>query len=183
MTSSNGNGDRPDFEELYRKLEKAIAAVCPPWLADKKDDLVQDAMMRIMDICEKNPEGNPEFSSSYLWKVAQSTVIDEIRRHRRNQEIQLDDDNRPEMPATRSSSPEDNARSRELGERIRGCLRKMVPNRREAVTLKLQGHSVPESAKILGWTTKKTENLVYRGLKDLKDCLEDYLDSKGLKPC
>lgn len=47
-----------------------------------------------------------------------------------------------------------------------------------AVTLHLQGHSVPEVGALLAWTVKKAENLVYRGLADLRSCLS----SKGLQP-
>jgi RNA polymerase sigma-70 factor (ECF subfamily) len=44
------------------------------------------------------------------------------------------------------------------------------------VTLHLQGHSVPQVAGFFAWNTKRAENLVYRGLSDLRQCLE----SKGL---
>jgi RNA polymerase sigma-70 factor (ECF subfamily) len=52
-----------------------------------------------------------------------------------------------------------------------------VPPRRHAVTLSLQGHSVPEIGRLLGWTGKKAENLVYRGMADLRECLE----GKGIR--
>jgi RNA polymerase sigma-70 factor, ECF subfamily len=177
MSSSNGSGDTPSLTELYEKLRKAVTAVCPPWLQDRRDDLVQAAMMRVMDLQERS-EGKRELSSSYLWKVAHSAVIDEIRRQRRRQEVAIEEVTPGDMPVPSSSSPEERARSREIDDGIQSCLEQMVPNRREAVTLKLQGHSVPDSADILGWTVKKTENLVYRGLRDLQDCLI----SKGLKP-
>lgn len=177
MSSSQGSGATPSYTELHERLQKAVSAVCPLWLADQRDDLVQIAMLRVMDL-QKKSEGKRQFSTSYLWKVAHSALIDEIRRKRRRQEVGIDDATPVDLPATNSSSPEERARSREVGEGIRDCLAQMVPTRREAVALKLQGHSVPEAARILGWTAKKTENLVYRGLKDLQDCLS----SKGLTP-
>lgn len=177
MSSSQGSGATPSYTELHERLQKAVTAVCPLWLTDQRDDLVQIAMLRVMDLQERS-EGKRQFSSSYLWKVAHSALIDEIRRHRRRQEVAIEDATPVDLPATNSSSPEERARSREVGDGIRDCLAQMVPARREAVALKLQGHSVPQAAKILGWTAKKTENLVYRGLKDLQDCLS----SKGLTP-
>jgi RNA polymerase sigma-70 factor (ECF subfamily) len=54
----------------------------------------------------------------------------------------------------------------------------MVEARSMAVVLRLQGHSVPEIAAILGWAQTKANNLVFRGLKDLRRCLE----RKGLAP-
>jgi RNA polymerase sigma-70 factor (ECF subfamily) len=54
----------------------------------------------------------------------------------------------------------------------------MNRDRRLAVTLYLQGHTVPEAARILDWSGKRTENLVYRGLADLRECLM----AKGMRP-
>jgi len=61
---------------------------------------------------------------------------------------------------------------------IRACLAAANRDRRLALVLYLQGHSVPEAARILGWDVKRTENLVYRGLADLRQCLLN----KGHRP-
>jgi RNA polymerase sigma-70 factor (ECF subfamily) len=60
---------------------------------------------------------------------------------------------------------------RELGAAVRACLRSMKRERRLALVLYLQQHTVPEAARLLGWAAKRTENLVYRGLADLRQCL------------
>ena len=67
--------------------------------------------------------------------------------------------------------PEQDACRRELGVAVRACLLSMTRDRRQAVMLYLQGHSVPDAARLLGWAPKRTENLVYRGLADLRQCL------------
>jgi RNA polymerase sigma-70 factor (ECF subfamily) len=74
--------------------------------------------------------------------------------------------------------PERTTASREVGRGIRGCLKAMKRERRLAVILHLQGHSVREAARLLDWAFKRTENLVYRGLADLRACLQ----SKGMTP-
>jgi RNA polymerase sigma-70 factor (ECF subfamily) len=58
-----------------------------------------------------------------------------------------------------------------LGSAVRECLLNAKRERRLAVTLYLQGHSIPDAARILDWDVKRTENLVYRGLADLRQCL------------
>ena len=73
--------------------------------------------------------------------------------------------------------PERLAASSEIGRGILDCLSRMSRERRLAVTLYLQGHTVPEASRVLEWTAKRTENLVYRGLADLRECLL----SKGLR--
>ncbi len=106
-------------------------------------------------------EGTTPRGASYLWRVAYTVVIDEIRRFRRQQRQseQLDrGDGRTPGPEVRSE--------------ILECLRGLQDRRRTAVTLHLQGFRTGEVAAALGWTEKQAENLVYRGLADLRACLE-----------
>jgi RNA polymerase sigma-70 factor (ECF subfamily) len=141
---------------------------------------VQAAMMRVMQIVEKQPpggEGNRPFASSYLYKVTHSVLVDEIRRVRRRRETDLEEEGVAPVAVTRQD-PERIAASHEVGRGIQDCLSRMSRERRLAVTLYLQGHSVAEAAGVLDWPAKRTENLVYRGLADLRECLV----SKGMRP-
>lgn len=162
---------------LSRQLERAVQRVCPPWLADLRDDLVQVALMRVMEVRRKS-EGKKDFAASYLWKVAYSALVDEIRRQRRRKETPLEEIGQDDGPLTSSPDPERRTANREIGLGIRECLAHLIRPRRLAVVLYLQGHTVPEAAKLLGWNDKRTENLVYRGLADLRQCLA----GKGLEP-
>ena len=170
-----------DYEQLHRELVRAVDRICPRWLTDKADDLVQVALMRVMEI-QRKKEGTAELNSLYLRRAAYSAMIDEIRRLRRRQEVSLqgcgeEDEEAGFDPAAPSPDPERASAGREAGRAIRDCLGRMVAPRRHAVTLNLQGHSVPEIGKLLGWTAKKAENLVYRGMADLRDCLGE----KGIR--
>lgn len=173
-------GESADFAQLHRDLVRAVDRVCPRWMADRADDLVQVALMRVMEI-QRRKEGTAEFSPFYLKKAAYSALIDEIRRLRRRQEISIETDDEETGtafdPAAPEPDPERASAGRQIGRAIRDCLGGMVPPRRHAVTLSLQGHSVPEIGRLLGWTGKKAENLVYRGLADLRECLS----GKGIR--
>jgi RNA polymerase sigma-70 factor (ECF subfamily) len=152
--------------------------VCPSWPAARRDDLVQSAVMRVMHVLDRSNaagEGDPGLTPSYLYRVAHSTLVDELRRIRRQRETPLEDDAVESMPVAQED-PERLAVSREIGRGIQNCLTRLKRERRLAVTLYLQGHTVPESARLLDWSPKRTENLVYRGLADLRACLA----SKGL---
>jgi len=175
-----------DTVELRARLERAVARVCPPWLSARSDDLVQVAVMRILDI-QRSSQGERTFSASYLWKVAYCALIDEIRRVRRRRETPLegpDDGGEGEGGALASTlpaaapDPERRAAGHQIGRGIRECLGRMVRPRRLAVVLHLQGHTVPEASRLLEWRAKRTENLLYRGLGDLRRCLS----AKGLAP-
>lgn len=166
-----------DYEGMRQRLVRAVARICPRWLAAQADDIVQAALIRVMEIL-RTREGDRPLAASYLWKVAYSVTVDEIRRVRRRRELSLDDDAPETLAATGDSDPEQARRSGETTAALADCLQRLVEARRLAVTLHLQGHSVPELARLLGWAAKRADNLVYRGLADLRRCLL----SKGVNP-
>lgn len=164
--------------ELRARLQRAVGRVCPPWLIDRRDDLVQMATLRVLE-ARPPVEGNPGVAASYLYRVAYTTLIDEIRRVRRRPEVPLDDEEgESRAVAATGPDPERVYAARQIGVAIQDCLLRLVHDRRLAVTLHLQGHTVEEAASLLGWGAKRTENLVYRGLADLRRCL----DGKGVVP-
>ncbi|MCC6987477.1 MAG: RNA polymerase sigma factor [Acidobacteria bacterium] len=167
-----------DAAALRRELVRVVGRVCPAWLAADRDDLVQAALIRVMKRVESPPfsEGNAPLAASYLYKVAHSVLIDEIRKVRRRRETDLDE-SATDAPVD-AADPERAAASAQIGQGIQACLTTMLDDRRLAVTLHLQGHTVTEAARLLDWPAKRTENLVYRGLADLRACLT----AKGLRP-
>jgi RNA polymerase sigma-70 factor (ECF subfamily) len=178
MTGDDMNGSSAldeQWQTLAVALSRSVRRQCPQWLASDADDIAQAALAKVMR-SEKVGEGQPPLSAFYLRRVAHSALVDEIRRRRRRREVALespgDGDARVTViePATQGT-PETVAALRELGEHVRECLKGMKRERRLAVMLHLQGHSVPEVARTLGWILKRADNLVYRGLADLRHCL------------
>ena len=166
-----------DVEALRQRLRESVARVCPRWLVNQVDDIVQIALMRVLEIC-KGSGGIREFPSSYLKKVAYSAAVDEIRRHSRRREVSIEDEPEMSLPPSQFTGPEQHSAAREIARGIRDCLASLARARRHAVTLYLQGYSVPETGRALGCDLTKVEHLVYRGLADLRKCLT----SKGLTP-
>ena len=164
------------FIQVRKGLVSAVKRVCPFWLQDRSEDLVQAGMLRVLQLQTKSEESR-SFGASYLWKVAYSAMVDEIRRLRRAREVPLEDA-AGSLPATSGSSPEQDAFGHELGREIYDCLGHLREKRRVATTLYLQGHSIVQIADLMAWKPKATENLVYRGVQQLRQCLEN----KGLKP-
>lgn len=161
---------------IRRSLARAVERVCPAWLAGQRDDIVQTATLRVLAAVRERDE---EVGDAYLWRVAYTTTVDEIRRARarsRN-EVELVD---PEPPAAAGGGerPDDHAHGRRLADGISDCVGRLAEPRRLAVTLYLQGHGIGETAALLGWEAKRVENLIYRGLADLRGCLT----GKGITP-
>jgi len=160
--------DEGTLRELRRLLLRAVGNICPRWLANDREDLVQTALVRLMETGRTRP-GALEFPKAYARRVAYTAVVDEIRRRRRRQETPLGE-LEATAPCLRSFRPDPEALSAgsELGEAIRECLRTLSASRREALTLWLLGHKNREISDLLGWDRKRTENLVTRARCDLR---------------
>ncbi len=169
-----------DYAALRAELERAMRRICPAWLKESREDLVQNAILRMLEIHRRSEEAgekNRELAPSYLWKVATTALIDEIRRLRRKKEVDLDEGVEATI-ATNDPGVAETLAGREIGRALRDCLQALVESRRLAVTLHLQGYAVAEAASLLAWDTKKVYNLVHRGLNDLRVCLT----GKGVEP-
>ena len=159
-----------DFAEIRSKLVISVRRVCPRWLSDRADDIVQDAMIRVLDWQKKN-EDRDQPSSSYLWKVAYSATVDEIRRARRRRENPVEMEILEKQGPVDEQGPLQAAVSRDLAQALGGCLKRLRENRRLIVGFHLLGHTLAESEELSGWDGKKVQNLLYRGLADLRQCL------------
>jgi RNA polymerase sigma-70 factor (ECF subfamily) len=164
-----------DYARLAADLRRAVSRVCPAWLAARRDDIIQVALLRVMDARRRS---DAELKPGYLRRVAWSALVDEIRAWRRRREVALEDEGAPVERPSAGPTPEQQVATLEISRGISDCLADLLEDRRLAVTLHLQGHTVPEASRLLAWSAKRTENLVYRGLADLRDCLS----AKGLRP-
>lgn len=164
-----------DDGQLRRQLAEQVARLCPGWLRDRMDDIVQAGWLRLRKASPID-EGHPGPGASLIARTAYCAMIDEIRRCRRRREVPVNDTE--ESFPSADGDPESGTRAREIALGIRECLMRLLDPRRMAVTLYLQGHTGPETAAILGWPFKRAENMIYRGLADLRRCLA----GKGLTP-
>lgn len=165
------------LDEIRRTLTAAVRKICPPWLAADADDLVQEATIKIVRLLDRC-EGNRELSSSYLWRTAYAAMIDEIRRRRRRREVAMSDELAAVTEDDRQPGADGRAKAGTIRKGVLDCLGRLVPPRRRAVVLHLLGHAVPDIAVLMRWKVKRAENLVYRGLADLRTCLA----RRGLEP-
>ena len=119
-----------------------------------------------------------ELGSSYLYHVANTAMLDLMRRRRSHGAGRSDDVNdRTDLRAP-VASPLDDAESRELGAQIEAALETLSLDRRVAVRFHLSGYDREDIARMLGWTEARTRNLIYRGLEDLRNRLTEA----GLRP-
>lgn len=158
-------------DPLRERLAAVVRRVCRGRLAPLADDIVQQAWIRIREQ-RVAPEGSAEPPASYLWKVAYSVTIDEIRKARRRREEPIEERTAETAGGLDELDPERRLAGREAGRAIRDCLEGLIAPRRRAVGLYLLGHGVQEVSRLLKEDYKRMENLVLRGLADLRACLQ-----------
>ena len=163
--------------EVREVLRRAVRRVCPRFLEAQQEDIVQSAMLRVVEISSRNEHGGIR-TASYLWRVAHSATVDEIRRTERRREVPLEDGGVPELHSSVAPDPEHLLRGRQIGRAVRECLGTLIRPRRSAVMLYLYGFEADEAGRVLGGDRKRIRNLTYRGLGDLRRCLE----GKGIRP-
>jgi RNA polymerase sigma factor (sigma-70 family) len=69
------------------------------------------------------------------------------------------------------ASPERQAERALVLAKVKECLGRLKAERRRALALHLQGFTTEEIGRLLGWTEPRARNLVYRGLKQLRETL------------
>ena len=145
--------------EMRAVLLRAVTHHCPAELRSQTEDLAHTAWLRIVE--RRRGEDFSTLEPSYLWRVAFTVVIDEIRRRsaRMTQAERL-----RAAPAPVAPGPD-------VGAEIRDCLQQLPEARQLPVILHLQGFRNVEVARALHWNEKRAENLIYRGLEQLRRCL------------
>jgi RNA polymerase sigma factor (sigma-70 family) len=164
--------------EHGQRLRRNIARLCPRSLGIDPGDIEQEVGLRLWRILRNRTE--LERPASYLYRVVTSVTIDAVRRVRVRSEEPLcgghaGAEERPaldeSLPAL-SPSPEQALEQWQLAQRVETLLSALPEHRRQVLRLYLEGFSAQEIADRLGWTEPRARNLVYRGLKLLREHLQ-----------
>src|SRR5687768_12088948 len=115
MSERSSPSDRADYAELRRRLEIAVHHVSPPWLAPQADDLVQAAMLKVY-----RAAGADALQSAFLYRVAHSVIVDEIRRVKRRKEDLMTPSFPDRQPSPDEGGPDRDATSNQISAAILG---------------------------------------------------------------
>jgi len=172
--------DDQQLSELRHRIHSVVHRVCPGWLRGDVEDVTQNALLKVVEVLRRKGDRNPELAPSYLWRVAYTCTVDAIRSRReaRQREVSMETTTESRARPAPEPDPERRSAGSEIGRGIEECLERLVRPRRLAAMLYLQGHTAPEIGRLMDWTPAKSNNLVHRGIADLRRCLE----GKGLGP-
>ena len=134
------------------------------------DDIAQEVRIKIWKLLES--EKNIVNYSSYIKKIVNSSVIDQIRKLRREEQIFLKEMQNQVSEREDPYKPE-YLRAARLKEIIGRAVEGLIESRRNVVKLYLLNMGIEEISRFYGWSLHKTRNLLYRGLADLRESLKN----------
>jgi RNA polymerase sigma factor (sigma-70 family) len=166
-------------EQFGTLLRRAIVRFSPHDKGLHFDDIEQEARMRLWRALQAEREVTNY--ASYIYRIAATATIDAMRRIQARHEEQLeslmeqraDDGEIMLAPAPVKNSPEYLAESREAVGKVISAVEELPDDQRRAVRLYLQGMTSQDVADLMQWTEPKSRNLIYRGLKELRNSLRE----------
>lgn len=163
-------GDERSFEELMRRHEDRIFAVCLRTLGNREDalDATQETFLTLYRK-SRTFRGRSSLAT-WLYRVAVNVCYDRLRKGRRHPTVPLDDLTEP--ADTDTAAAFDTA---ELRPDVERALAELPPSFRIAVTLfDLEDLPLDEISQILDIPVGTVKSRIYRGRRLLADALRNF---------
>ena len=134
-----------------------------------RDDLLQEIHIRIWK-ASRNNNNDIRYFNAYLKKIITSVFINEINRiNKENKTLEIAG---PSLNPNGNTNGRTAAEDRFLKDVLVASIDDLKEPKRRVIRLRLEGFSFEEIACLNSWTYRKTCLIFYRGLKDLKNKLE-----------
>jgi RNA polymerase sigma factor (sigma-70 family) len=134
------------------------------------EDISQEIKIRLWRVL--NNEKEITNFPSYLRKIVNSSVIDMLRKCKREENIVLHEKQK-KISETKFDYFADLAVNDSLREALGTAVGSLIESRRKVVKLFLLDMNIEEISAFYNWSTDKTRNLLYRGLSDLRRILKN----------
>ena len=179
MNSSNSKEVK--FHELMNDFATFIQILIYPYQLHKygldPDDVIQDIRIKIWKlVCSDKKIMN---YSSYIKKIVFSSVIDQLRKYRRDKGV-YNHAIHTQIAELEHPYCKNYSYPTYFEYAIGRAVNLLIDTRKQVVQLYLLNLSLKEIASYLKWSEDKTRNLLYRGLSDLKRALK-HLDMENDK--
>lgn len=172
LVARSGDGDRLAFDELMRRHEDRVFAVCLR-IMGQREAALDSAQETFLTVFRKVGQFRGEASfSTWLYRVAVNTCYDQLRRQRRRPADPL-----PEYHDVPDARVGDELGAVELREDLVSALGTLNDDFRSAIVLvDVEGLAVEEAASILGVAVGTVKSRLHRGRKQLAQVLGNRLD-------
>jgi RNA polymerase sigma-70 factor, ECF subfamily len=147
---------------------------------DDANDLAQETFVRVFK--SRGSFRTEQRFSTWLFTIAANLARNHFRWRARHPNVSLEEEN-PETEqslgstlSANSPAPNEAALATERAQAVRGAVKKLPEDLREAIVLcEWEDRSVAEAATILGTTPKAVESRLYRGRQILRERLKSWL--------
>lgn len=162
-----------EFDVVLNKFTRFIKGNIQKFNLPKEgidpDDVFQEVRIKIWKLL--NDEKKITNYSSYIKKIVNSSVIDHIRKIRRERGLILQQKHKT-ISEWKSAYEISHTYDKNLIEIVNETVNSLLESRRKVVKLYLLSLTIEEIAILFCWSRDKTRNLLYRGLSDLKKALK-----------
>jgi len=179
MTSESAQERQPDeserlefllpIEQLIGRWRRLLTSLGSRYGLDagELDEIEQDVRIRLWRHAGRT--GDADTAPSYVYRAVMSALMDLLRKRRvhAKRRVPLDD-----VSASLVATPDSPAEAAVMAALDR-ALGQLDQARRVVVRLHLDGKDQDAICAILGWSDAKVRNLLYRGLEDLREQLQE----------
>jgi RNA polymerase sigma factor (sigma-70 family) len=162
-----------DLETLLARFTNFIRAHIQKFEVQRfgidPDDIAQEVRIKIWKLIKN--EKNVVNYASYIKKIVDSVVIDQLRLLRKDEQLYRMEKQKQVAEQLNGYRPEV-LRNTLLKEAVGKAVESLIESRRNVVKLYLFDLNIEEISRFYGWSLHKTRNLLYRGLADLKRSLK-----------
>lgn len=167
-------GDAAAFNELLGAYEKKMYAVCLRMSGNHEDaqDCLQETMLRVYRAISGFKRQSS--FSTWLYRVAMNTCLDELRKKRNRPSTSLDGLLETGWsPSDEFDTPERHALERERQQEIRRAIAELPEDMRAAVVLRdIEGLPYEEIARVLDINVGTIKSRISRGREKLREKMQ-----------
>lgn len=169
---------RSILDEFSGLIRVHIVKFNPQKFGLDPDDIIQEIRIKIWQVLHY--EKNITNYASYIRKIVNSSVIDLLRKWKRDERVMLVEKQK-KVSESKKAYPAAISLEENLKNTVAEAVDSLIESRRKVVRLHLMDMTIEEISAYFNWSTNKTRNLLYRGLADLKNLLKnkdiDYEDN------
>jgi RNA polymerase sigma-70 factor (ECF subfamily) len=169
-----GKSKIEEFESVIGRFSIFIRAQIQKYNLQKNgidpEDIIQEVKIKIWKILKD--EKKIKNYASYIKKIVDSSVIDKLRKLKREEEI-LNYERRKIISEVRKNYRTEISLDKNLKKFIAQSVDSLLESRKKVVKLFLLDMTIAEIAALFHWSKDKTRNLLYRGLNDLRKSLKE----------
>ena len=174
MHKNNDKARIDEFIDIVEQFSQFIRVHIQKFAPQRKgidpDDILQEVKIKIWNIL--SDEKKIDNYASYIKKIVNSSVIDQLRRIRREERVIFTEMQR-KIAERRSTYNKEKIDDVECKNILGQSVDSLLESRRKVVKLYLLNMTLEEIAEFFNWSPHKTRNLLYRGLNDLKKILKE----------